>query len=66
MREIHEGIYRNLVGGQSLAFKAHLEELTSMTSPWLFAIQGINLINQLLKGRGIRYYAIVAIDYFTK
>ena len=66
MREIHEGTYRNHVGGQSLAFKAprqgyyrptikadcmeypykynkrqfgpiskaHLEELTSMASPW--------------------------------
>ena len=37
-----------------------------MTSPWLFAVWGINLINQLPKGRGGVQYAVVIVDYFTK
>ena len=37
-----------------------------MTSPWLFAVWGIDLISQLPKGRGSVQYAVVAIDYFTK
>ena len=32
--------------------KAHPEELTSMTSPWPFAVWGIDLIGRLPKGRG--------------
>ena len=47
-------------------FKANLEELTTMTSPWPFAVWGIDLIGQLLKGRGSVQYAMVAVDYFTK
>ena len=37
-----------------------------MTSPWSFAVWRIDLIGQLLKGRGSVQYAVVAIDYFTK
>ena len=32
--------------------KAHMEELTSMTSPWQFVVWEINLIGRLPKGRG--------------
>ena len=46
--------------------KAHPEELTSMTSPWLFVVYGIDLIGRPPKGRGSTQYAVVAIDYFTK
>ena len=37
-----------------------------MTSPWPFVVWGINLINQLPKGRGKFQYTAVAVDYFTK
>ena len=46
--------------------KAHPEDLTTLTSLWLFAIWGINLIGQLLKGRGSVQYAVVGVDNFTK
>ena len=32
--------------------EAHPNELTSMTSPWPFAVWGIDLIGQIPKGRG--------------
>ena len=50
----------------SLVTKAHPEELTTMTSPWSFAVWEIDLIGQLLKGRGSVQYAVVAINYFIK
>ena len=37
-----------------------------MTSPWPFAVWGIDLIGELPMGRGGAKYAIVAVDYFTK
>ena len=37
-----------------------------MTSPWPFAIWGIDLIDWLPKGRGSVQYTVVAIHYFTK
>ena len=37
-----------------------------MASPWPFAVWGINLIDQLPKGRCSVQYAVVAINYFTK
>ena len=37
-----------------------------MTSPWPFAVWGIDLIGQLPKGRGGAQYAAVQVDYFTK
>ena len=46
--------------------KAHLEKLTTMTSPWPFVVWGIDLIGQLPKGRGEVQYVVVAVDYFSK
>ena len=46
--------------------KAHPEELTIMTSSWLFTLWGIDLIGQLPKGRGSIQYAVIVVDYFTK
>ncbi|XP_062114209.1 uncharacterized protein LOC133825256 [Humulus lupulus] len=37
-----------------------------MTSPWTFALWGIDLISALPIGRGGAKYAVVAVDYFTK
>ena len=42
--------------------KAHLEELTTM----IFIVGGIDLIDQLSKGRDSVQHAMVAVDYFTK
>ena len=50
----------------ALISKAHLEELTSMTSLCLFVGQVIDLIGRLPKGRGSAQYVGVAVDYFTK
>ena len=50
----------------ALISKAHLEELTPMTSSWPFAVWRIDLIGRLPKGRGSVQYTVVAIDYFTK
>ena len=41
-------------------------ELTTMTSPWPFAVWGIDLIGSLPTGKGGVKYAIMAVDYFTK
>ena len=46
--------------------KSHLEEFTTMTSPWPFVVWGIDLISQLPKGKGGAQYAVVAVDYFMK
>ena len=40
--------------------------LTSMTSPWPFAVWGIDIIGTLPLARGGLKYAVVAVDYFTK
>ncbi|XP_063948153.1 uncharacterized protein LOC135152236 [Daucus carota subsp. sativus] len=40
--------------------------LTTMTSPWPFAMWGIDLIGELPKAKGGVKYAVVAVDYFTK
>ena len=50
----------------SHASKAHPKELTSMTSPWPFAVWGIYLTNQLPKQRGSVQYAVLVVNYFTK
>ena len=42
------------------------EMLTSMTSPWPFAVWGIDLIGSLPTGTGGVKYVVVAVDYFTK
>ena len=41
-------------------------ELVSMTSPWPFAVWGIDLIGALPTRRGGPKYTVVAVDYFTK
>ena len=97
--EIHEGIYGNLIRGQSLSHKAlrqgyfwstlrtdamafarkcdkcqrfsniprsHPKKLTSMTSPWPFAVWGIDLIGPLLTTRPTFKYVVIVVDYFTK
>ena len=46
--------------------KAHLEELTSVTSPWPFTVWGIDIISWLPKWRGSVQYAVVAVDYFIE
>ena len=46
--------------------RAAPNELTLMTSPWPFAVWGIDLIGSLPTGKGGVKYAIVAVDYFTK
>ncbi|XP_074377037.1 uncharacterized protein LOC141718555 [Apium graveolens] len=99
MREVHEGICGNHVGGTSLAHKilrqgyywptlqkdAHefaracdrcqrfanlnsnlVVPLKPLTSPWPFAVWGIDLIGELPKGKGGVKYVVVVIDYFTK
>ena len=40
--------------------------LKTLTSPWPFAVWGIDLIGELPKGKGGVKYAVVAVDYFTK
>ncbi|XP_074377585.1 uncharacterized protein LOC141719102 [Apium graveolens] len=40
--------------------------LTSMVSPWPFAMWGIDLIRKLLKAKENVKNAVVAINYFTK
>ena len=37
-----------------------------LTSPWPFAVWGIDLIGALPIGKGGVHYAVMAIDYFTK
>lgn len=43
-----------------------LTNLTSITSPWLFAVWRIDLIGELPNGEGGVRFAIMAVDYFTK
>jgi len=40
--------------------------LTPITSPWSFAIWGIDLVGPLATTRGRFKYLVVAVDYFTK
>ena len=37
-----------------------------MTSPWTFAVWGIDLIGSFPTGKGGVKYAVVIVDYFTK
>ena len=46
--------------------RAPLIEITLMTSPWPFAVWGIDLVGSLPTGKGGVKYAIVAVDYYTK
>ncbi|KAL5793357.1 hypothetical protein ACOSP7_001951 [Xanthoceras sorbifolium] len=42
------------------------KKLRSLTSPWLFAQWGIDLIGLMPTAKGQAKYVIVAVDYFTK
>ena len=46
--------------------RSHLEKLVSMTSPWPFAIWGIDLIGLLPIARPAFKYTVIVVDYFTK
>ena len=46
--------------------RAPPNEHTQMTSPWLFAVSGIDLVRSLPTWKGGVKYAIVAVDYFMK
>ena len=46
--------------------RSHPEKLVSMTSPWPFALWGIDLIGPLPTARPAFKYAVVAVNYFTK
>ena len=50
----------------SNTLRSHPEKLTSMVSPWPFAVLGIYLISPLPIVWPAFKYAVVAIDYFTK
>ncbi|XP_074377077.1 uncharacterized protein LOC141718598 [Apium graveolens] len=45
---------------------APASSITSLASPWPFAMWGIDLIRELPKAKGGVKYAVVAVDYFTK
>ena len=45
--------------------RSHPEKLTSMTSPWLFTVWGIDLIGPMPTARPAFKYAVVVVDYFT-
>ena len=42
------------------------ERMTTITSPWLFAQWGIDIVGPLPIGKGQVKFLLVAIDYFTK
>ena len=46
--------------------RSNLEKLTSMVSPWPFAVWGIDLIGPLTTTRPAFKYDVIAVDYFTK
>ena len=46
--------------------RSHPEKLTSMTSPWPFAVWGIELIGPMPTARPAFKYIVLAVDYFTK
>ena len=46
--------------------KSHPEKLTSMVSPWPFAVWGIDLIGPLSTARLAFKYIVVIVDYFIK
>ena len=46
--------------------RSYPEKLTSMTSPWSFAVWGIYLIGPMPIARPTFKYAVVVVNYFTK
>ncbi|XP_074327943.1 uncharacterized protein LOC141665857 [Apium graveolens] len=47
-------------------YNSPVAPLTSLMSPWPFAMWGIDLIGELPKAKGGVKYAVIAVDYFTK
>lgn len=45
---------------------APVEELHSITSPWSFAMYGMDILGPFLVAKGQTKFLFVAIDYFTK
>ena len=68
MRENAKNMIRNYDKCQRFARVPHLppEKLTFISSPWPFAIWGVDLIGSLPTGKGQAKHVIVAVDYFTK
>ncbi|GFZ18422.1 hypothetical protein Acr_27g0001610 [Actinidia rufa] len=62
LREIHEGICGNHSGARRLPHT----EMVPMSSPWLFAQWGIDILGPLPQAPLQRKFLVVAIDYFTK
>ena len=50
----------------SKVLQAPPTEITLMTSPWPFAVWGIDLVGSLPTGKGGVKYVIVVVDYYTK
>ena len=46
--------------------KSTWEKMTTITSPWLFAHWGIDIVGRLPQGKEQLKFLLVAIDYFTK
>ena len=42
------------------------EALHSMTSPWSFAIWGMDIVGPFVRGKGQRKFLLIGVDYFTK
>jgi hypothetical protein len=46
--------------------KNSLEKLSPITSPWLFAKYGVNIVGPMPLGKGSQEFLVVTVDYFTK
>ena len=46
--------------------RSHPDKLTLMTSPWPFAVWGIDLIGPMPTAHPTYKYAVVAVGYFIK
>ena len=77
---LRQGFYWPTIYEDSIKFVKHCEkcqhfasmtnapshELVMLSSPWPFAMWGIDLIGPLPEGKGKVKFAVVAVDYFTK
>ncbi|GAU40405.1 hypothetical protein TSUD_136520 [Trifolium subterraneum] len=77
LREIHEGINSQRLGGRSLARKAlragyywptmqQDAKEHSLSSPWPFTWWGMDILGPFTRGNLQCRYLIVGVDYFTK
>ncbi|XP_028106474.1 protein NYNRIN-like [Camellia sinensis] len=71
--DIHEGICGSHIGGrcekcQKFAHQIHqlARDLLPLTSPWQFALWGLDIVGPLPAAPGNRKFFIAATDYFTK